>query len=48
MGTTVPKTLIFAKNDHHAEDILEVVREEFGFGNEEAVGTWIDQNGRRR
>jgi len=35
--TEVPKTLIFAKNDHHAEDILEVVREEFSFGNEEAV-----------
>lgn len=35
--TEVPKTLVFAKNDHHAEDILEVVRDEFGFGNEEAV-----------
>ena len=30
----VPKTLIFAKDDSHAEDILQVVREEFGRGNE--------------
>ena len=30
----VPKTLIFAKDDTHAEDIVEVVREEFGKGNE--------------
>jgi type I restriction enzyme R subunit len=29
----VPKTLIFAKDDSHAEDIVEVVREEFGRGN---------------
>ena len=28
--TEVPKTLIFAKDDSHAEDIVEVVREEFG------------------
>ena len=33
----VPKTLFFAKNDSHAEDILEVIREEFGMGNEDAV-----------
>ncbi len=33
----VPKTLIFAKSDSHAEDILDVVRQEFGYGNEEAV-----------
>jgi len=32
--TEVPKTLIFAKSDSHAEDIVEVVREEFGKGNE--------------
>ncbi len=32
--TTVPKTLIFAKDDSHAEDITEIVREEFGLGNE--------------
>ncbi|MGH3086489.1 MAG: type I restriction-modification enzyme R subunit C-terminal domain-containing protein [Rubrobacteraceae bacterium] len=30
----VPKTLVFAKDDTHAEDIVEVVREEFGKGNE--------------
>ena len=35
--TEVPKTLFFAKHDSHAEDILEVVREEFSMGNEEAV-----------
>jgi type I restriction enzyme R subunit len=30
----VPKTIIFAKSDSHAEDIVKVVREEFGEGNE--------------
>ncbi len=30
----VPKTLIFAKDDSHAEDITEIIREEFGLGNE--------------
>jgi type I restriction enzyme R subunit len=30
----VPKTLVFAKNDSHAEDIVRIVREEFGRGNE--------------
>jgi type I restriction enzyme R subunit len=29
----VPKTLIFAKDDSHAEDIVEIVREEFARGN---------------
>jgi len=33
----VPKTLIFAKDDSHAEDIVDIVREEFGKGNEFAV-----------
>jgi type I restriction enzyme R subunit len=32
--TTVPKTLIFAKDDSHADDIVRIVREEFGKGNE--------------
>ena len=32
--TEVPKTLIFAKSDSHAEDIVRIVREEFGKGNE--------------
>lgn len=30
----VPKTLIFAKDDSHAEDIVHIVREEFGKGND--------------
>ncbi len=29
----VPKTLIFAKNDSHADDIIKIVREEFDEGN---------------
>src|SRR5207237_7731694 len=32
--TDVPKTLIFAKDDSHAEDIVGIVREEFGKGND--------------
>lgn len=32
--THVPKTLIFAKNDSHADDIVQIVREVFGKGNE--------------
>lgn len=35
--TTVPKTLIFAKDDSHADDIVRIVREEFGKGNDFAV-----------
>jgi type I restriction enzyme R subunit len=30
----VPKTLIFAKDDSHADDIVKIVREEFGKGND--------------
>ena len=30
----VPKTLIFAKDDNHAENIVRIVREEFGKGND--------------
>lgn len=30
----VPKTLVFAKDDSHAEDIVHIIREEFGKGNE--------------
>ncbi|MDP2766635.1 MAG: type I restriction-modification enzyme R subunit C-terminal domain-containing protein [Candidatus Methanoperedens sp.] len=30
----VPKTLVFAKDDSHAEDIVHIMREEFGKGNE--------------
>jgi type I restriction enzyme R subunit len=32
--TVVPKTLIFAKDDSHAETIVDIVREEFGKGND--------------
>ncbi len=32
--TEVPKTLVFAKNDQHAEDIVLKIREEFGKGND--------------
>lgn len=32
--TDVPKTLIFAKDDNHAEDIVKIVRDEFGKGND--------------
>ncbi|HRB98276.1 MAG TPA: type I restriction-modification enzyme R subunit C-terminal domain-containing protein [Nitrosomonas sp.] len=31
--TEVPKTLIFAKTDSHADDIIQTVREEFNEGN---------------
>ena len=30
----VPKTIVFAKDDSHADDIVNIVREEFGKGNE--------------
>ena len=30
----VPKTIIFAKDDSHADDIVRVVRDEFGKGND--------------
>ena len=32
--TELPKTLIFAKDDNHAEKIVETLREEFGRGNQ--------------
>jgi len=32
--TEVPKTLIFAKTDSHADDIIQMVRLEFGEGND--------------
>ena len=35
--TTVPKTLIFAKDDSHADDIVQVIREVFGKGNQFAI-----------
>jgi type I restriction enzyme, R subunit len=35
--TTVPKMLIFAKDDSHADDIVQMVREVFGKGNDFAT-----------
>lgn len=32
--TEVPKTLVFAKTDLHAEDIVRIIRDEFGKGND--------------
>ena len=32
--TEVPKTLVFAKTDLHADDITRIIREEFGKGND--------------
>lgn len=32
--TECPKTLIFAKTDSHADDIIQIVRQEFGEGND--------------
>ena len=31
---TVPKTLVFAKDDNHADEIVKIVREVFGKGND--------------
>jgi type I restriction enzyme R subunit len=35
--TTVPKTLIFAKDDSHADDVVKIVREVFSKGNQFAT-----------
>ena len=32
--TWIPKTLIFAKDDHHAEEIVRITRDVFGRGND--------------
>jgi type I restriction enzyme, R subunit len=32
--TVVPKTLVFTKDDSHAEDVTRILREEFGKGND--------------
>ncbi len=45
--TEVPKTLIFAKDDSHAEDILQIVREEFGRGNDFAQKITYKVTGQR-
>lgn len=33
-GYEVPKTLVFAKTDSHADDIIQIIREEFDEGND--------------
>jgi type I restriction enzyme R subunit len=45
--TIVPKTLIFAKDDSHAEDIVQIVREEFGKGNEFATKITYKTKGKK-
>jgi type I restriction enzyme R subunit len=45
--TEVPKTLIFAKDDSHAEDIVKIVREEFVKGNEFAQKITYKTTGKR-
>ena len=42
----MPKTLIFAKDDNHAEEIVTTVREVFGKGNDFAAK--ITYNARTR
>jgi type I restriction enzyme R subunit len=43
----VPKTLIFAKDDSHAEDIVRIVREEFAKGNDFCQKITYKTTGRR-
>ena len=43
----VPKTLIFAKDDSHADDIVQMVREEFGKGSAFAVKITYKSTGRK-
>jgi len=43
----VPKTLIFAKDDAHAESIVEIVREEFAKGNDFAQKITYRTTGRK-
>jgi type I restriction enzyme R subunit len=45
--TEVPKTLVFAKDDSHADDILRIVREEFGKGDEFAAKITYEQTPRK-
>jgi type I restriction enzyme R subunit len=45
--TWVPKTLIFAKDDSHAEDIVKIVREEFAKGNDFCQKITYKTTGRR-
>ncbi len=43
----VPKTLVFAKDDSHAEDIVEILREEFDRGNEFCTKITYKTSGRK-
>jgi type I restriction enzyme R subunit len=43
----VPKTLIFAKDDAHADEIVQLAREVFGKGNEFAVKITYKTTGRK-
>lgn len=43
----VPKTLIFAKDDSHADDIVDIVLDEFGEGNEFAQKITYRTTGRK-
>jgi type I restriction enzyme R subunit len=43
----VPKTLIFAKDDSHADDIVQIVREVFGKGDEFAAKITYKATGRK-
>lgn len=43
----VPKTLIFVKDDSHADDIVQIVREEFGKGDDFAVKITYKSTGRK-
>jgi type I restriction enzyme R subunit len=45
--TEVPKTLVFAKDDSHADDIVQIVREEFGKGDDFAVKITYKSTGRK-
>ena len=45
--TEVPKTLIFAKDDAHADDVVQLLREVFGKGDEFAAKITYKATGRR-
>jgi type I restriction enzyme R subunit len=45
--TDVPKTLIFAKDDAHADDIVQLVREVFGKGDDFAAKITYKATGRK-
>jgi type I restriction enzyme, R subunit len=45
--TEVPKTLVFAKDDSHADDVVQIVREEFGKGDDFAVKITYRSTGRK-